>query len=168
MKRGGLMLFRLIVFILTSITPFSLSAEAGTDKLIVFSGTHIQQKYKKEMTVKELESYFDLIEVKTYDPWEQVEERYTGILITDLVAKFSQNKSSQLSFFAVDRYNVVLDKSEWTEYQIILVTRKGGDYQSVSDKGPLRIIYNKYNSRDLEQRLALSNWIWMIKRIELN
>ena len=159
---------RIICLILASVT-FGLPAFANPgDAKILLTGKALNLEKPQRITVKDLESMFELVTVEAYNPWEKRSDQYTGIWMNQLIDKFAKPGLRSLDFKAIDNYQISFIEQDWTTFKILMATRVNNEYQSVRNKGPMRLIYADYDQSNIEHELNLTKWMWMIKRIEFN
>lgn len=143
---------------------YAADADAG-DKMISLSGALLEQ-IPKRMSVRQIEQLAPLAEVTMYDPWDKRTERYQGILMNEFVRKLGQPGIKELLLSAIDEYQVTFHENEWQQFRIMIVTRVNGEYLSVREKGPMKIIFPDYEMSNKSYELNRPKWLWMINRIE--
>lgn len=109
-----------------------------------------------------------LVKYKVFDPWLNVENEYTGILLSDLLQTVgAEPNASTIHFTALDDYAVDIKMSDVRKWPILLATRTNGNYMSVADKGPTRIVFPTHAYSDIDQLLYKDLWVWQIKTMEV-
>lgn len=159
---------QLLVFISAialMLTLSTVSADDG-DRKILLSGQGLNGLEHQRLSIKELESHFQLYQTKIYNPWEKQSAVYRGIWLNDLVVKLASADVTEINFKAIDDYQISISKQEWQDFRILLVTQENGHYIPVANKGPLRIIYPDYDADKKEYEMNLYKWMWMINKIE--
>ncbi|MDG6773868.1 hypothetical protein QCB45_05955 [Thiomicrorhabdus sp. ZW0627] len=154
----------LLTLLLSSVFPVHAN-EAEGDKVIRFSG-QLQASVPKRQTLKTLERNLPIREYRLYNPWEKSTDNYSGVLLTDLVAKYATPETKAIRFRAIDDYEVTFKKAEWNDFRILLATRKNGRYMTISEKGPLYLVFPDYKDVNKDYEMKLYQWAWMINRIE--
>lgn len=135
-----------------------------SSKTVKFSG-ELKPNIKKRVSIKTIEN----LGIKSYeiiDPYTKKKTNYSGVNLKTFANFFANKNSKSISFKALDGYIVNITKEEWEKFNILLATRLNGKIVGYDEKGPLRIIYPKYQKADENFAKNLPKWIWMIKSIE--
>ena len=92
-----------------------------------------------------------LVEYSVQDPWLNETFTYTGVLMSDLLKYAGTFHTAQsVHMVALDDYQVDIPIADINEWPILLATRSNGEYLSVDNYGPIRIIY-PYGSHSIDQ-----------------
>lgn len=142
----------------------TLYANSG-DKKIKLIGD-IKDSAPKTITPKELEEQFKPFSAKVYNPWEKKEDKYTGVLLSEIVNKFANSSVTSITTKAIDDYSVTFDKKLIDKERILLAYKVNDKFIPIRKKGPLRIVFVDYDKTKKEYELNLSKWMWMINKIE--
>ena len=67
---------------------------------------------------------------------------------------------------ALDDYEITFTKKLVGDERILLVYKVNGEYISIRDKGPLRVVFVDYDASKKEYQQNLQMWLWMIKEVE--
>ena len=67
---------------------------------------------------------------------------------------------------ALDDYQVDIPIAEFNKWPILLATRANGEYLTVDNYGPTKIIY-PYGSHSIDQTSHNDLWIWSLQSIEV-
>lgn len=148
-------------------TVFTPAYGDAGDKKIRLSG-NLQEQVPNRLSVKEIEQRAPLTQATLYNPWEKRTETYKGVLLTDFIHAFGRPGIRSLVLKAIDDYEATFTQADWENFRIILVTQVNGHYISVREKGPMRVVFPDYDTREKAYELNLPKWLWMINRIELN
>ncbi|MHA7774392.1 molybdopterin-dependent oxidoreductase [Roseibium sp. M-1] len=105
--------------------------------------------------------------VHAFNPYEKLNEDFTGVWMKDFVAHFGPADASSLTIRAIDDYQITFKKEEWLGTRILLVTRVNGDYIDFDQKGPVRVIYPDYDESLASYQVNLPKWIWMITEFSM-
>ncbi|WP_323786401.1 hypothetical protein [Thalassovita sp.] len=145
---------------------FTGIASAGEDgsKRISIAGA-LTERVGTSVTVREIEEA-GLHDFTLFNPYDQREDKYTGVLFSDLVAKFGAENVQSITLTAIDDYIIEFSREEWNDLQIVLSTRVNGEYIGFDKKGPMRVVFPDYDATKPEYQETLPKWIWMITRIE--
>ena len=154
-----------ILLIFSLLFSSLLYADGGDKKVKLLGNT--KENAPKQITIKEIEK-LGITTKEIYNPYEKRSDLYGGVLFDKFVKKYAKKSVKSVTLIAIDDYQVVIPKSEWSTKKVMLSTRMNGKYMSTRSKGPLRIVYPDYDSQKKEYQTNLSNWIWMIKKIEFN
>lgn len=133
-------------------------------KTIKFTG-EVKEHIKKRVSIKEIEK----LGLQTYnvlDPYTKKKTNYSGVDLKVFANYFGKNSVKNIDFKALDGYQITITKKEWEKYNILLVTRIENKIVGYDKKGPLRIVFPKYQVADENFAKNLPKWIWMIKSIK--
>lgn len=107
-----------------------------------------------------------LVKYSTKDPWLDETVTYTGVLLSDLF-RFADISADATTahMVALDGYEVEIAIEDTEKWPILLATRADGDYMSIDNYGPTRVVfpYNSYPEIDEIQYNDL--WIWNLETI---
>ena len=108
-----------------------------------------------------------LVEYSVDDPWLKDNFTYTGVLMSDLLKYAGIFHTAQsVHLVALDDYQVDIPISDINKWPILLATRANGEYMSVDNYGPTRIIY-PYGSHSIDPTSHNDSWIWSLKSMEV-
>ncbi len=100
-----------------------------------------------------------LIRYVVMDPWQQTEIAYTGVLLADLLAVADVGEGATVvNVVALDDYAAEIPFSEADEWPIILATQADGDYMTIENSGPTRIIFPFDTYDDISAARNMSVW----------
>ncbi|MBI9045746.1 MAG: molybdopterin-dependent oxidoreductase [Anaerolineaceae bacterium] len=125
------------------------------------------QGEKLVFDIKTLES-LGLIQYSVMDPWFNAENLYTGVQLSVLldIAGISAD-ATHLNFTAMDDYQISIPVEDAYKWPVLLATRVNGEYISISDAGPTRIIYPYETFPEIDITTKRNLWIWNIKTLEI-
>ncbi|MBR9652097.1 hypothetical protein [Thalassovita aquimarina] len=141
----------------------AVAQEDGSQR-ISLSGA-LAEGQEGSATISEIEAA-GLHEFTLFNPYDQREDLYAGVFISDLVEKFGAEGARSVTLIALDDYTIDFSREEWDDFGIVLSTRMNGDYFGFDMKGPMRVVFPDYDGAKLEYQETLPKWIWMITRIE--
>lgn len=153
-------LILILIFISTSL----FSNVDITIKRIKLIG-NVKENVSKRISIEDIEK-LGVNEYHVLNPYNKKLTKYTGVHLDKFISSFGANNVETVSFNAIDGYNISISKKEWDMFTILLSTRTNDEYINYDNKGPLRIIYPKYDSTSENFTRNLPKWIWMIKTIE--
>lgn len=119
----------------------------------------------KRVSIKEIEK-ISLADYSLIDPYTKIKTKYSGVHLNDFINTYAKKSVSKIIFKAIDGYEVEIEKKEWETFTILLATRINDKNVGYEQKGPLRIIFPKYDIASENYANNLPKWIWMIKTIE--
>ena len=109
-----------------------------------------------------------LVTYSIEDPWRKTRTAYTGVLVSELMKMAAVPPSAtSLHMTALDDYEVDLATAAAQKYPMLLATRLDGNYMSVDDGGPTRLIYPYDTSPELDALATKDQLIWSIKTLEV-
>ncbi len=150
----------LVFLLLSSVNLFG----DGSERKIRLLG-NTKANTPKTVSIKEIEE-LGLVQENIYNPYEKRTDLYTGVLLDKFIKKYANDDVKTVTFTAIDDYEVVMPKSQYSSEKIILATRINKHYMSLRSKGPLRIVYPDYDAKKKKYQVNLSYWIWMITKIK--
>lgn len=105
-----------------------------------------------------------LVQYTVTDPWLNTKVTYSGILLSDLldVAKVSAS-AKIIQVIALNDYAADIPIDDVRKQPILLATQADGEYMTVENNGPTRIIFPYDNYADLTAARNMS--VWNIERI---
>ena len=108
-----------------------------------------------------------LVEYSVQDPWLKDNFTYTGVLLSDLLKYAGTFHTAQsVHMVALDDYQVDIPIADINKWPILLATRANGEYMSVDNYGPTRVIY-PYGSHSIDPTSHNDLWIWSLRSIEV-
>jgi len=66
---------------------------------------------------------------------------------------------------ALNDYTIDIPISDFTTHQVILATKRDGNYMPIKDKGPLFIVYNYDSNIELRHQRFYSRSAWQVAKI---
>lgn len=152
-----------IVFLLFICVSYIIAANG--DKQITLSGK-INKNIPNKISAKQLEKILPTSTHTIYNPWEKKTEKYEGVLLDEFIKHFGADDTTKIELIALDDYRVDISKQLASQERILLVTKINDQYQSIRQKGPMRIIFIDFDKRNKKYEDTLPLWLWMITRIE--
>ena len=108
-----------------------------------------------------------LVEYSVHDPWLKETFTYTGVLMSDLLKYAGTFHTAQsVHMVALDDYQVDIPIADIKKWPILLATRVNGEYMSVDNYGPTRVIY-PYGSHSIDPTSHNDLWIWSLRSMEV-
>ena len=158
------------------ISPGSPIAPPAGEVILTISGdigiTNVGDTLQLDMPT--LES-LGLVEYAVTDPYRidedgQLEQiTYTGVLMSRLREYLGVPESSKaFHIVALDDYRVDLSIALAERWPILLATRSDGEYMSVENSGPTRIIFPYDNFKEIDQVKYNPQWIWNIESMRID
>ena len=99
-------------------------------------------------------------------PWFEGPQRFTGPLLSDLMAAVGA-RGAQLRIVAMNDYAATMPWEDIDRFPVILAVRHNGQPMSVRDKGPLFVIYPFDEHPELADEVYFSRSVWQVARIEV-
>ena len=107
------------------------------------------------------------VEYEVTDPFIEEDVVYRGVLMTDLLAVLQvPDDATALSVTALDEYSADIPLEELTERPVILALQADGEYMSIADRGPSRVIF-PYNDFEYDTEVVNTYWVWQIADAEV-
>ena len=107
-----------------------------------------------------------LVKYTVTDPWLESQVTYTGVLLSDLlkVAGVSEGAST-VKAVALDDYAADIPLKEINEWPILIATQADGEYLTIDNNGPTRIIFPYDTYSDITAARNMS--VWNLARLEV-
>ncbi|MCC6000603.1 MAG: oxidoreductase [Pararhodobacter sp.] len=105
-------------------------------------------------------------ETVTTTPWFEGAQRFSGPLLSDLMAA-SGASGSELRIIAINDYAATMPWADIESVPVILAVRHNGETMSVRDKGPLFVIYPFDEHPELHDEVYFSRSVWQVTAIEV-
>ncbi len=156
-------MFKLLFILFLCLNTLFATGDLSLKKVKFFG--ELKEKSSLRVSIKDIEKlgYHNFV---MEDPHLLKGAKFGGVFLKDFAAYYGKSSLSSLVFTAIDGYEITISKEEWENDIILLSTKYNDKYTSYKTKGPLRIVYPKYNSNSKKYSKNLINWIWMIKTIE--
>lgn len=107
------------------------------------------------------------VEYEVTDPFSQEDVVYRGVLMSDFLAVLQvPEDATALGLTALDDYSIDIPLEELTERPVILALRADGEYITIENRGPSRVIF-PYGYFDYDPDIVNSYWIWQIVDVEV-
>lgn len=146
---------------------FCLQVTASSQK-IPRQKVYIQGNVIKEKVFKMNElSALPTIEQKIIDPYSSNKTiNFTGIYLYEIFNTLGNKNATSMDVIAINDYKVTITKELALKEKMILAYKGDGDYISVANRGPARIVVP---GKGILTEGALSkegiNWVWFVKTI---
>jgi len=105
-------------------------------------------------------------EIKTKTPWYTDEVRFEGVSFAKLMKEVAAS-GENLVITALDDYSREIPIEDLVQNKAILALKRDGQYLSVSDKGPLFVVYPYDSKAELKNEKYYSRSVWQVRRIEV-
>jgi hypothetical protein len=119
----------------------------------------------RDFGVDEIDRLALLVTWKILDPYKRAENRYTGILLKDLVDTLAPG-ATHVRMRAVNDYVAVFERADWETLPILLATRDGDARMPVAAKGPARIVFMQTHENEMAMQVHAPKWIWQVIDVE--
>lgn len=104
--------------------------------------------------------------IRTKTPWYTAEVEFEGVLFPTLLKEIGAS-GDKLLITALDDYSAEIDIADLTQNQAILALKRDGQYLSISDKGPLFVVYPYDSKPELKNEKYYTKSVWQVRRIEV-
>jgi len=105
-------------------------------------------------------------ETVTTTPWYDGAQRFSGPMLSDLMAASGASGSS-LRIIAINDYAATMPWTDIERVPVILAVRHNGETMSVREKGPLFVIYPFDEYPELRDEVFFSRSVWQVTAIEV-
>ena len=103
----------------------------------------------------------------TRTPWYSQPRKFTGVLLSDLLAAAGAPAGAALTAMALNDYRVDIPADDVARHGVMLAYLLDDKPMSVREKGPLVIIYPFDNKPELRTAVYYSRAIWQLRSLEL-
>lgn len=100
----------------------------------------------------------------TKTPWYHDPVTFSGVRMSRLM-EFVGAKGTSLTVTALNDYATDIPIEDFKKYQVILASKRDGNYMPVRDKGPLFIVYNYDSDAELQHQRFYSRSAWQVARM---
>ena len=110
-----------------------------------------------------------LIRFTTPTAWTDGLVTFEGVLLSRLLEVLAvPGDVTELAMTALDDYQVVIPVMDVRTWPVIIALKRDGQYMSVRNKGPLRVVYPCHAFPELAQAKHNPKWIWQLKEIVIH
>lgn len=152
------------LFLGFSLLSSPLFADNSSKKIRLYG--ELKENTPKRVSIKDIEKKCGYVEVSVYNPYEKKKDLYGGVNFKDFLKGYAKTNVKEVSLKAIDGYQVTFTKKEWSEIPIVIATRMNKEYIGFESKGPMRIVFPKYNPDSEVYKKLMSKWMWMITKVE--
>jgi hypothetical protein len=100
-----------------------------------------------------------MVKLRVFEPFEKKEMVFEGVLMSELMKIVGADSSAtEVHFTALDDYKIDLPMSALKKADVLLATKADGDYMSIVDGGPTRIVFPP----DSNMARNTDMWIWNV------
>jgi hypothetical protein len=101
----------------------------------------------------------ELVRYTVSDPWQQTEIAYTGVLLSDLLAVAGAGEgATAVNVIALNDYAAEVPISESDKWPVMIATQSDGEYMTIDNTGPTRIIFPYDTYDDISAARNMSVW----------
>lgn len=104
--------------------------------------------------------------VVTKTPWYKQAQQFEGVPLSRLM-EYVGAFGSRVMVSALNDYTSELPISDFAQYGPLLAMKRNGKYMSVSDKGPLFVIYPFDDIPELQQDKFYMRSVWQVSSMEI-
>ncbi len=160
----GLIALRLAVLVVVGMTVFGWGAraQAQTLEIITNNGSN-----SVNMTMKEL-TELPLTEFTTSTVWTKGVDRYTGVLLRDLLGHLDIDisaNSGTVTFDAVDGYSASISFPTIRSAEPLLAFHRNDRPMSIRSQGPFWLIFNYDADARFRTETLYALSVWQIERL---
>ena len=123
----------------------------------------------KTYSIADLNKLFPAHAEVTTSLQKEPQQKFEGIYLKDLVAKWSNGAASKIRMTATNKYTVFLEPVDWNERNALFAWKSDGKNIPTRDRGSFRVVYDYGKwAEDKETYVKLeTNSIWQIVELEL-
>lgn len=100
----------------------------------------------------------------TMTPWYNDKVTFEGVPMSRLLEQVGASGAT-VAVTALNDYTIDIPISDFTTHQVILATKRDGNYMPIKDKGPLFIVYNYDSNIELRHQRFYSRSAWQVAKI---
>ncbi|WP_246248937.1 molybdopterin-dependent oxidoreductase [Chelativorans alearense] len=102
--------------------------------------------------------------VETTTPWFDGRVKFEGVPVDRLMEVVAAD-GTEVVAVALNDYRTTIPLADFRKYEVILALKRDGEYMSVSDKGPLFIVYPFDSDPDLDSQRYYARSVWQLARL---
>lgn len=111
---------------------------------------------------------FGVVKYDIDDPWLKTKVNYSGVLLSDFLKIIGASSSADnIHIIALDGYAVDITITEAEKWPILIATQSNGEYMTIEENGPTRIIFPLGHYPEIDVILYQDLFIWSIESIEV-
>lgn len=126
---------------------------------------NIKNATARDFSIAQLEA-LGREKIETSTPWHDGKVTFEGVSLARLMEHVGASGGTA-AVLALNNYRTEIPLSDFATYGVILATKKDGRYMSVSDKGPLFVIYPFDAFSELNSELYYSRSAWQVCSISI-
>lgn len=101
---------------------------------------------------------------ETTTPWFTGKVKFEGVPL-DRIMKLVGADGDEVVAVALNDYSTTLPLKDFAEHGVLLALKRDGQYMTVSDKGPLFIVYPYDSDPELQSQQFYSRSVWQLARL---
>lgn len=151
-----------LIFAIASMNTMASTLKVPRQKVYIEGNVKAEKVYK----MNEL-SALPTIEQEIIDPYTSNQKiKFTGIYLSEIFKIHGNKSATSMEVIAINDYKVTISKELATSEKMILAFKGDGQYLTVSQRGPARIVIPGKGVMS-EGAIAKEgiNWVWFVKRI---
>ena len=139
---------------------------AGSDNVVLTISGNVTNGEPVDFTLTELEA-LGTKTITTASPWEEEAITYEGVPLAALMQAVGATGSTA-TITALNKYRTEVPVSDFTDHGVILASRNNGERMSISNKGPLFVIYPFDDKPELDTEVYHSRSAWQVRSIVIS
>jgi hypothetical protein len=141
--------------------PISIAVSRSTEPVL----TVMTPGGPRRFSLADLEGT-GLYQVTTSTFWPNNDGTYEGPLLSNVLKRSGLADAAAVRISALDGFSQVMPQKDWRQWPVLLATRRDGQPLSISNKGPLRVIYPRDMAPELDDSMYRLRWVWLVNSIE--
>lgn len=138
--------------------------------LMIFTANSAQLDFIKNGILDKTLSDNELLElpqaeITTELPWIDGMTQFSGVQITDIFDHLETPTPENITFVALNNYQIEIAINDIEKYQPIIASRKNGKTMSVRDKGPFWVIFPLSEYPEINNTDYHAKMIWQLKEV---
>lgn len=105
-----------------------------------------------------------VVTVRTTTPWHNGPQEFEGVPL-DALMKAAGADGRKANVQALNKYRTEIPFADFATHKPILALKRGGQYMSVQDKGPLFVIYPFDSKAELKSEQYYGRSAWQVRSI---
>lgn len=103
----------------------------------------------------------------TSTPWFPKPMKFTGPLLSDVLAAVKASKATRIKAIAINDYQASIPMTDTVKYPVIVARLIDGKAIPVREKGPLFVVYPFDSSAELRSSVYYERSVWQLKTLEI-
>lgn len=106
------------------------------------------------------------VKIRTMTPWYEDAVEFEGVPMKALMERVGA-QGTEVTATALNDYRSTIPMQDFTDFNVILATKRDGEELPIRDKGPLFIVYPYDSDPKLANDKYYSRSVWQVKELDV-